>query len=106
MIEVLQPVVERPQAAGVLAPRPRDLSGLSIAFLDDNNPNVSILLPKLEELLLRRYKLRQVVRCNLATGHVEVAEPGGKVREGHTVASSILSEVAKHSDVAIAGVGH
>lgn len=106
VIEVLQPVVERPQSAGVLAPRPRDLSGLSVAFLDDNNPNVNILLPKLEALLARRYKLRQVVRCNLAAGRIEIAEPGGAVKEARVATTSILSEVAKECDVAIAGVGH
>ena len=105
-IEVLQPVIERPQPAGVLAPRPRDLTGLSVALVDDNNPNVDILMAKLEALLTSRYKLRSVVRCYLGTGRLEVVEPGGRVKESCTATSSILSEVAKRSYVAIAGVGH
>lgn len=106
VIKVLQPVAERPQPVGVLAPRPRDLTGLSVALLDDNNPNVHILMPKLEALLTARYKLRRVVRCYLRTGRIEVVEPGGAVQESHTAPSSILSEAAKWSDVAIEGVGH
>jgi hypothetical protein len=73
-------------------PRPKSMSGLRIAFIDNTKPNFSIFCDRVSELLLGQYGVAEVKRYR---------KPGRTVG----VAQSIINEVKATCDFAITGLG-
>lgn len=91
--ELLDPTGEILQPKVHLAPRPEDLNGKVIGFLDNGYSNVDVLLAKLEAVLSSRCKFARIVRrC--------IASPQG------TATKETLDQIAEECDIAVTGVGH
>jgi hypothetical protein len=73
-------------------PRPKSLSGLRIAFIDNTKPNFSIFCDRVEQLLLSQYGVAEVKRYR---------KPGRTVG----VSQSVIDEVKRTCDFAITGLG-
>ena len=91
--ELLDPTGDLVNTGAHLAPRPADLNGKVIGFLDNGYSNVDVLLAKLEALLSSRYAFAGIVRrC--------IASPQG------TATKEMLDQIAQECDIAVTGVGH
>jgi hypothetical protein len=75
-----------------LTSRPKSLSGLRIAFVDNTKPNFNIFCDRVEELLLSQYGVAEVKRYR---------KPGRTV----PVAKGVIDEIKASCDFAITGLG-
>ena len=63
-IEVLNPTARAAVAELEIAHRLDDLNGKVIGFLDNDKPNFSIFLSRVEELLCRDFKFAEIVHTD------------------------------------------
>ena len=75
-----------------LAPRPMDLRGKVVGFIDNTKPNFNLLARDLGELLLSRYGVKSVIQKRKRS----VATPAP---------NEVLDELARECDLVITGSG-
>jgi hypothetical protein len=75
-----------------LAPRPRSLEGLTVALVDNQKTNATLLLTEVARELQRSHGLRDWV----------VVKKG---YFGTPVEESLIQQILKNSDFALAGIG-
>lgn len=94
-IQILDPTGAVEIETRPLAPRPKDLRGLRVGFLDNGKPNNDLLQQRLEELLQDRFFFSQVTR---------------RVKQGDSSAATpappeMLAELVANCDVIVNGMG-
>ena len=75
-----------------LAPRPRELRGLTVGLLDNAKPNASVLLAEVGASLRRDFGVRDFVMFQ-------------KGYFGTPVEESLIQQILRHCDFAVAGIG-
>ncbi len=75
-----------------LAPRPRGLRGLTLGLLDNAKPNASVLLSEVGAALRRDFGVREFVMFQ-------------KGYFGTPVEQSLIQQMLRHCDFAVAGIG-
>ena len=62
VIEVLSPVAEVRPRRLARAARPGGLTGMAVGFLSNRKPNADVVLARIEEMLVARWRLGKVLR--------------------------------------------
>jgi len=76
----------------MLAPRPRELRGLIVGLLDNAKPNASVLLCEVGRALRDDFGVREFVMFQ-------------KGYFGTPVEESLIQQILRHCDFAVAGIG-
>lgn len=63
LVEIFSPRAETKVQGVPIRPLPESLDGKVLGFLNNDKPNADILLEKAEELLMQRYRPKEVVRA-------------------------------------------
>lgn len=74
------------------APRPKNLSDLRVALVDNSKYNSKTILLKIFELLKNRF-------------HMQLAGIHSKQSAGHSITEDAITEFKVKADIAIAGIG-
>ena len=102
----MQPVCDVPQVAGALGPRPRDLRGLAVGFVDEAGANGDVMMDALQVELVRRAGIGTIVRTRLGTTtlHITDVETGdSRVLE---TPGPAVDELSRWCAAAVTGVGY
>ncbi|MBI2987027.1 MAG: hypothetical protein HYY45_09695 [Deltaproteobacteria bacterium] len=91
MITILSPKVNPGDRALRLAPRPADLNGKTIGFLDNGKRNFDVFLERTEQLLQEKFNFNAIYRRK---PHALKAAP-----------AELLQELVEATDVIITGSG-
>jgi hypothetical protein len=91
--KILDPTGDSERATDTtLAPRPRSLEGLTVALVDNQKTNATLLLSEVARQLQRTHGLRSWVVYK-------------KSYFGTPVEESLIQKILKNSDFALAGIG-
>ena len=67
IIEVLDPTAKAKLGEAPIAPRPASLEGQVLGIIDNSKPNADIFLARVRDLLVRKYRFRDVVAIQKRT---------------------------------------
>jgi hypothetical protein len=105
-ISVMQPVSDTPQVAGALAPRPRDLRGMAVGFVDEAGANGDVMMDALQDELVRRAGIGTIVRTRLGTSSLHITSvESGETRVVDTPGPAV-DELSRWCAAAVTGVGY
>ena len=103
LIEVLDPVSPPNEQEFHLNARPRSLRGITIAVVDENQPNAREILEQLSGLLMsEQVGAKRILFRNPRTGYGFDLEEGRKT----AAAKEPLESIAAKCDAAVVGVAH
>ena len=91
-LKLFDPTIPRPVEAISYAPRPKDLTNLKVALVENSKHNSKAILLKIFELLKNRFNMQ------LAGIH-------SKESAGHKITDGAIKEFKVKADIAIAGIG-